>query len=66
MTCGAIISVGSFLLVIWRLVSPGVASAGAGGRWGYLFVHLLLLAAAMMAGYQGGKLVIFPDASGNE
>jgi len=66
MTCGAIITAGSFLLVIWRLFSPGVASAGAGGRWAYLFVHLLLLAAAMMAGYQGGKLVLFPDASGDK
>lgn len=66
MTCGGIIAAGSFLLVLWRLVSPAVASAGSSGRWAYLFVHLVLLAAAMMAGYQGGKLVIFPDASGGE
>lgn len=63
MVCGAVIAAGSFILVVWRLVSPGVATAGGSGRWAYLFVHLVLLAAAGMAGYQGGKLVIFPDGS---
>ncbi len=63
--CGAVIAAGSFVLVVWRLLSPTVTAAGSGGRWGYLLVHLLLLAAAGMAGHQGGKLVIFPDASGD-
>ncbi len=62
--CGAVIAAGSFILVLWRLLNPAVTAAGSGGRWGYLLVHLVLLAAAGMAGYQGGKLVIFPDVSG--
>ncbi len=62
--CGAVIAAGSFILVLWRLLNPTVTAAGSGGRWGYLLVHLVLLAAAGMAGYQGGKLVIFPDGSG--
>lgn len=42
-------------LVIWRLLEPGVATSA--GRWTYLLICLVSVAAAGLAGHMGGKLV---------
>jgi len=42
-------------LVIWRLVQPEVAASA--GRWTYLLIFLISVAAAGLAGHMGGKLV---------
>lgn len=42
-------------MVIWRLVDPEVAVSA--GRWTYLGIGLVAVAAAGLAGHMGGKLV---------
>lgn len=42
-------------LVIWRVVEPEVAASA--GRWTYLLICLISVAAAGLAGHMGGKLV---------
>jgi uncharacterized membrane protein len=42
-------------LVVWRLLDPGVATSA--GRWTYLLICLVSVAAAGLAGHMGGKLV---------
>ena len=42
-------------LVIWRIIDPAVASSP--GKWIYLLVCLITVAAAGLAGHLGGKLV---------
>ena len=60
MICAAIVTLVAIVLVIWRLVDPHVASAWGAGRWFFVALHLAALAAAGLAGYMGGKLIIFP------
>ncbi len=43
------------VLVIWRLIDPGVAASP--GRWTYLIICLISVGAAGLAGHMGGKLV---------
>ena len=43
------------VLVVWRLIEPGVASSP--GRWTYLLICLICVAGAGLAGHMGGKLV---------
>ncbi len=45
------------ILVVWHLIDPDVTAADSGSRWIYLLMHLVILAAAGIAGYYGGKLV---------
>lgn len=61
MICGGIVTVLSLLLVIWRSVSPDVTLSGSSASWVYLVFHLIMLAAAVIAGMLGGKLV-FPKS----
>lgn len=42
-------------MVVWRLLEPGVAASP--GRWTYLLIGLICVAAAGLAGHMGGKLV---------
>jgi rubredoxin/uncharacterized membrane protein len=60
MICGGVVSALSLFLVIWRSVSPDVALSGSSASWIYLVFHLIMLAAAVIAGMLGGKLV-FPN-----
>ena len=55
--CGVFVAVVGMLLLIWRMIDPEVAGPGSANRLAYLIVHLLMMAAAVFAGYLGGKLV---------
>ena len=57
MICGAVVFVLSSTLVTWRTTNPGIATLNSPALWLYLFLHLLLLGAAITAGFFGGKLV---------
>lgn len=53
----AVVTVTCLLVVIWYFVNPDVVMAGAARRGGFLAVNLIMLAAAGVAGFIGGKLV---------
>lgn len=52
-----IVTVTAALLVIWWLIDPGVLQAPSMARKLFVFVSLIMLAAAGVAGHIGGKLV---------
>jgi uncharacterized membrane protein len=54
--CGGVITVLTPALAIWLFKSPQVLEV-EGGRAAFLLTHLVLLAAATVAGHMGGKLV---------
>jgi rubredoxin/uncharacterized membrane protein len=54
--CGGIIAVLTPALAIWLFKNPSVLEV-EGGRAAFLITHLILLAAATVAGHMGGKLV---------
>jgi len=60
MICGAVVFGLGLLLVIWRWVDPVVALPGSSHRIMYLFIHMVVLGAAVTAGFLGGKLIRFP------
>jgi rubredoxin len=60
MICGATVSLLGLLVVVWRWLDPMVALASSPSRMMYLFLHLVILGAAVTAGYLGGKLIRFP------
>ena len=45
------------VLIIWRAAQPTIITVPSGGRWLYLLLTGLLLAAIGLAGHMGGKLV---------
>ncbi len=55
MVCGGLVFFTSLILVIWHIINPDVVTSGS--RWAFLFIHLIMLAAAGIAGHLGGKLV---------
>jgi rubredoxin/uncharacterized membrane protein len=57
MVCGGVVTMAGMLLVIWRVIDPEVAGPESAHRLAYVLVHILMLAAAVFAGYLGGKLV---------
>ncbi len=60
MICAAIVTVALFVIVVWRLLDPLAGTAYGSGRWIYLGLHLIALGAGAVAGFFGGKLIIFP------
>ncbi len=60
MICGATVFLLGLFLVVWRWVDPMVALAYSQSRMTYLFLHLVILGTAALAGYLGGKLIRFP------
>ena len=60
--CGLVVSAAAVAIVVWRMVDPQVAAAESPHRWAFVLVHLALLAAAVVAGLMGGKLVFKNDA----
>lgn len=60
MICGATVLLMGLFLVVWRWIDPMVALASSQSRITYLFLHLVILGAAALAGYLGGKLIRFP------
>ncbi|MBW1835558.1 MAG: rubredoxin [Deltaproteobacteria bacterium] len=61
MTCGAVVLLTSLIIVAWRMIDPHIAMGSYAGRGLFLFIHLLMLSAAVIAGYCGGKLVFNAD-----
>ncbi|MGD9211541.1 MAG: rubredoxin [Desulfobacteraceae bacterium] len=57
MICGALVTGLSFILTIWWMVEPDVLLKESGSCALFLFMHLLTLIPAMVAGFYGGKLV---------
>jgi rubredoxin len=55
--CGIIVTVTSWILFIWLLISPEVVMTGQASRVFFLFINLVMLGAAGTAGWYGGKLV---------
>ncbi len=45
------------ILVVWKTMQPDVLSSASLGRWLFMFLALVLLAAVGLAGHLGGKLV---------
>ncbi len=60
MICGATVLLMGLSLVVWRWMDPMVALASSPSRMTYLILHLIILGAAALAGYLGGKLIRFP------
>ncbi len=56
-TAAAIVAVSCLFVVVWYIVNPDILAPGAGGRAGFVLLNLVMLAAAVIAGLIGGKLV---------
>ena len=57
MICGGLVSVLAMIFVIWSMVDPGILT-GTSTHFGvFLFINIIMLAAAVIAGFLGGKLV---------
>ena len=54
MVCGAVVTFTAIILVVWLFVDPQVA---ASFKLSFLFINIVMLAAATIAGFLGGKLV---------
>lgn len=52
-----IVTVSAAIVVIWWIVNPEVTLSGSSHRWLFVLLHLIMLAAAGVAGFVGGKLV---------
>lgn len=57
MICGSVVLLSSLILVTWQILYPSVMEEPSMTRWGFLLLCFLMLAAAFIAGYHGGKLV---------
>ena len=55
--CACIVTLTSVLLVLWWLVNPDILQTTSLARNAFLFIGLIMLAAAVIAGLIGGKLV---------
>jgi rubredoxin/uncharacterized membrane protein len=54
--CGSVVLISAALSVGWRVLDPNILTTSS-GRWFFLLLHLVMLGAATVAGYCGGKLV---------
>ncbi len=57
MICGCIVFATVVGLVIWMVIDPQAASLDSPARFRFLLVNVVMLAAAAVAGFLGGKLV---------
>ncbi len=57
MICGGVVSLTAMILVVWSIVDPGVLSLTSTHLVAFLFVNMVMLGAAVTAGFLGGKLV---------
>jgi hypothetical protein len=55
--CAVVVAAGTLLLALWWIMSPDVLRVASLGRKIFVFVSLVTLAAAGIAGFIGGKLV---------
>lgn len=56
-SCALVVLVSLLILVIWRVVNPAVTDPASADRLIYLGISVVMLAAAGIAGFLGGKLV---------
>jgi hypothetical protein len=57
MACGGIVTLLTFILTVWWIVSPDIYLSGSGQSSLFIILNLADLAAAATAGFYGGKLV---------
>jgi uncharacterized membrane protein/RNA polymerase subunit RPABC4/transcription elongation factor Spt4 len=57
MICGGVVSLSAMILVIWYIVDPGMLTLTSTHLVAFLFVSMVMLGAAVTAGFLGGKLV---------
>ncbi len=57
MICGGVVSLTAMILVIWSIVDPGVLALTSAHLVAFLIVNIVMLGAAVTAGFLGGKLV---------
>ncbi len=57
MICGAVVTILAFLAVVWQMFNPEVALHGSSHRGLFVLLNLVMLGAAGIAGFLGGKLV---------
>lgn len=57
MACGGIVTLTALILVLWRTANPAILQVSSPERILFLFIHLVMLAAATVAGFYGGRLV---------
>lgn len=57
LVAAGVVTVSLFLIVIWYFINPQVVLAGAARRGGFLVLNLIMLGAASVAGWIGGKFV---------
>jgi uncharacterized membrane protein len=57
MIFAAVVAITVIILVVWLIINPNVATEPSYQKWTFLFVNLVMLAAAGTAGFIGGKLV---------
>ncbi|MCP4111652.1 MAG: rubredoxin [Desulfobacteraceae bacterium] len=55
--CGCVVVVASLVIIIWWIKDPDIASSASSARWVFFMIHMIMLVAATIAGYLGGKLV---------
>ena len=55
--CAILVAAGTLLMTLWWIVSPDVLGTASMGRNLFIFISLVTLAAAGIAGFIGGKLV---------
>jgi hypothetical protein len=55
--CAAVVTLTAFLIVIWHMINPEVALATSPHRILFIFLNIIMLFAAGIAGFLGGKLV---------
>ena len=55
--CAAVVAAGSLLLALWWIASPDILATASMARNLFVFIGLITLAAAGIAGFIGGKLV---------
>jgi hypothetical protein len=55
--CACVVTAISLLLVLWWVVDPAILLTASMARNGFIFMSLIMLAAAIIAGLIGGKLV---------
>ena len=57
MIFAVVVAITVIILVVWLIIDPNVATEPSYQKWTFLFVNLVMLAAAGTAGFIGGKLV---------
>ncbi|MBU3948740.1 MAG: rubredoxin [Proteobacteria bacterium] len=57
MICGGVVTLLATVLVIWSIINPNVIAAQSEHRWIYIGLGILMVGAAGVAGFLGGKLV---------